>query len=163
MRASKPKQQVHTYQYCMKFIRDCRVVDEFNRIVKAETIPSREEYNFVLYYTIARIVFSNGARCEYGYKAKRKHLAKTTYKNKKYTLLKLPDAKAGKTLAVLSKEDHKFLRNQQRLQRKLISSRGAEESELLFLNYDLGLLDNHISQPITRIMVSDFIFYKNKF
>lgn len=57
----------------MAFVRDDQVQEKVRRIDAQETVTT-DEYNFVMAYTLTRLIFSNGARAEYGYKAKRKSL-----------------------------------------------------------------------------------------
>jgi len=126
--------------------------EKFHRICGKETV-SRSSYNFALYYCLSRIIFSNGARCEYGYKAKRFQIRKTTKNGIKYHFIKLPDAKCAETMAVMNPDDYTCLKNYLKLSQRLGPASKPEESDMLFLNYDRHILDSHISEPLKKIMV----------
>lgn len=72
----KPREKrLFRYKDTMAFVRDPVVFEKVQKVGNQELF-TLNNYNFVMAYTLTRIIFSNGACAEYGYKAKKKALVK---------------------------------------------------------------------------------------
>lgn len=108
MQAAVPLQPPPSYAWCMKFIRDESVMKSLRELENAENI-SVADYNNLMYYVAARIVFSNGSRPEVVYKGKKQFMSCFNHDGSEWHLLLVPDAKCGCTTTVLSQEDKEWL------------------------------------------------------
>lgn len=143
-----------TYKDCMQFIRASKIIDQFWKICNKQGQISTKEYNFVLYYTIARIIFSNGARAELGYKLQLKFIHNYCEEDEQFKLVKIPDAKAGLTVAVMSMDDARFFEAYQSLRKKVATEQGiVDEGIFAFVQYSMKKIGHQVSENIKDIMV----------
>lgn len=139
----------------MLFIRSPKVEETFWQICNKSGQISVKEYNFVLYYTIARIVFSNGARAEYGYKAEKAHIQSYSEEYENFKLLKLPFAKVGLTVAVMSMNDFRYYESYQNLRKKVAEqNQKPDDDKFAFVTYSMTKLGHQISENIKDVMVN---------
>lgn len=139
----------------MLFIRSPKVEETFWQICNKSGQISVKEYNFVLYYTIARIVFSNGARAEYGYKAEKAHIQSYLEEYENFKLLKLPFAKVGLTVAVMSMNDFRYYESYQNLRKKVAEqNQKPDDDKFAFVTYSMTKLGHQISENIKDVMVN---------
>lgn len=152
--AENPVANPISYRQCLQFTRSPLMMQKITEILNKSSNIVLEDFNFVLYYTLSRIIFSNGSRPELGYKAELAYIHKVEHENLTYYLIKLPFAKSGMTTAVMSTDDYRFFESYQTLRERLAQQKKVkDDKKYAFVNFNLKPLDHHISSSIKDIMV----------
>lgn len=144
-----------SYKSCMAFIRSHQVQSRILQICEDDGDPIlAEDYKFVLYYTIARLVFSNGARPEVAYKAHLNKIKNYTVEGQSYQIVILPDAKAGMTMNVMSLDDTRFFDAYQSLRKRLANQLSIpDDTGYVFVQSDMTRVGHQVSENIMPLMV----------